>query len=182
LMLLQGGFIAGLIAGSHSYADLYFPWGSTPLTDPLLSSESFPIFYDSPDAPRNIKVREIASWPEAQRYLRVCLGKDRTERDKNCGRCEKCIRTILNYRALGLGLPACFEHDASLSQIGKLCFQNVKFLHYYNAILEDARNSKVTGGWTRMVQLMIFTNRMRHLITRSTPIKSLQRKIQQIYH
>jgi hypothetical protein len=177
LMLLQGGFITGLIAGAQSYADLYFPWGSNPITDRLLSSGVFNIIYDSMDSPRNRKVREIAYWPEVNQYLRVCLGEDRSQRDKNCGRCEKCIRTILNYRALGLGLPPCFEQDASPSQIVKLGFREVKFPQYYTAILDDARASKITGSWIWAVQLMLLITEIRILLTRSSVIKRLYKSI-----
>ncbi len=177
LMLLQGGYITGLIAGAQSYADLYFPWGSNPITDRLLSSGAFDIIYDSVDFLRNRKVSEIANWPEVNQYLRVCLGEDRSQRDRNCGRCEKCVRTILNFRALGLGLPACFEQDASSLQIIKLGFKEVKFPQYYSAILDDARVSKISGSWIWAVQLMILISKLRILLTRSSIAQSLYRSV-----
>ncbi|WP_375515647.1 hypothetical protein [uncultured Nostoc sp.] len=48
LMLLQGGYSIGLIPSSDPYhaVDLSWGWGSNPLTDPLLSSSTFPIIHD----------------------------------------------------------------------------------------------------------------------------------------
>ena len=158
LMLLQGGFTTGLIAGGVSYSDIYIPWGTNPITDPLLSSGVFSIIYDSLDVPRHIKVREIANWPEARQHLRVCLSEDRSKRDENCCKCEKCIRTILNFRALGSDLPPCFAHDVSLTQIFNLIFQDVKFPKYYQAILEDAKKRKIKGAWLNIVRIMLFLN------------------------
>jgi hypothetical protein len=86
-----------LIPATFSYAKL-LPWGSHPLLDPLWSTEQMTIEHDGCEATRVEKTAYISEYPVAMRYLRVCLARDT---DYNCGRCEKCIRTIINLRAAG---------------------------------------------------------------------------------
>jgi hypothetical protein len=91
------------IASSYSYADLH-PWGSHPLLDPLWSTESVKIVHDGGET-RLDKLRLLVQHPEALSRLRVCwenLGS------YNCGLCEKCIRTMLGLRALGIDHCAAF--------------------------------------------------------------------------
>jgi hypothetical protein len=91
------------IASSYSYADLH-SWGSHPLLDPLWSSETLQIIHDGGET-RMDKLRLLVQYPEALTRLRVCwenLG------DYNCGHCEKCIRTMLGLRALGVDRCAAF--------------------------------------------------------------------------
>lgn len=87
------------IASTHSYAELH-PWGSNPLIDPLWSSEGVEVIHDRGDS-RLEKLRLLASHPEALARLRVCW---ENTGQYNCGRCEKCVRTMLVLR--GLGVPS----------------------------------------------------------------------------
>jgi hypothetical protein len=47
------------------------------------------------------KVAAIAEWPEALAVLRVCLMFDVPNGAPNCGRCEKCVRTMLELMLCG---------------------------------------------------------------------------------
>ncbi len=91
------------IASSYSYAHVH-PWGSHPLLDPLWSTETVRMVYDIGET-RMEKLRVLVNHPEALARLRVCwenLG------NYNCGLCEKCIRTMLGLRALGIDHCAAF--------------------------------------------------------------------------
>lgn len=91
------------IASSYSYADLH-PWGSHPLLDPLWSTEAVQLVHDGGET-RMDKLRVLVQYHEVLARLRVCwenLG------DYNCGLCEKCIRTMLGLRALGVEHCAAF--------------------------------------------------------------------------
>ncbi len=116
---LQGGYSEGLIPSSLPYHALVLPWGSNPLTDPLLSIRTFAIVHDGAAFTRAEKVKQIAHWRQALQNLRVCWEGDR--KDGNCGHCEKCIQTILNFRAVGLGLPPCFDQDVADEEILQGC-------------------------------------------------------------
>jgi hypothetical protein len=89
--LLQGTAHKVLVAASNTYAD-YRPFGTTPLTDPLFSTEWVEVVHDGADAGRFEKVQELASWDLAMRHLRVCWSMHGTS--MNCGGCEKCMRTM----------------------------------------------------------------------------------------
>ncbi len=91
------------IASSYSYANLH-PWGSHPLLDPLWSTEAVQIVHDGGET-RMDKLRTLVQFPEALARLRVCwenLGS------YNCCHCEKCVRTMLGLRALGVDRCAAF--------------------------------------------------------------------------
>lgn len=95
--LLSGSFDRLLIASGSSYAQLH-PWGSHPMTDVLRSTEYLDIVHDGAERHRVEKVRAIVDLPSAQQHLRVCTAKEGVD---NCGRCEKCLRTMVTLEVAG---------------------------------------------------------------------------------
>jgi hypothetical protein len=97
-----------IIGSGNPYNYLAFPWGSTPITDHLLSSRDFRVIHDGASYNRIEKVQAIAAWKEGYDNLRVCWqGKIK---DRNCGKCEKCIRTQANCLASNLPIPSSFPN------------------------------------------------------------------------
>jgi hypothetical protein len=80
---------------SCSYGQL-FPLGSHPLTDPLWSNECVDIVHDGCEAGRVDKLELICACQAALENLRVCLHNANV----NCGRCAKCLRTMISLRLL----------------------------------------------------------------------------------
>jgi hypothetical protein len=116
LMLFSGRFRVGLIGQGLTYSEFCaLHEGSNPLTDPMLSSDFFRIVPDGAAFDRADKIFAMRDWSECLQYLRVCWAGP--QKDRNCCVCEKCIRNILTFRALGLGLPACFDRDVDRQQI-----------------------------------------------------------------
>jgi len=115
LMFFAPRFSEGMIASTHSYTGLKLPWGSNPITDPLLSSHSFGIVHDGAGCSRVQKYLTVSRWPEAYSNLRVCFSAE--ERDKNCGRCAKCIATQVSMRRLQLPVPLSFECELTENDI-----------------------------------------------------------------
>ena len=67
---------------------------------PLIQSERVELIIDGCQHRRVDKVADIADWDIARKYLNVCLlqkGEDST----NCGKCSKCLRTMLTLEILG---------------------------------------------------------------------------------
>lgn len=159
LMLLQGGYSAGLIAGGPTYDNMSTtsPWGSNPVTDWMLSSDSFQTIHDGAAFTRAEKIHEIENWPEALKNLRVCWEGE--QKDRNCGRCEKCIRNIMNFRALGLDLPECFEQDITDSQIAAIEIPTMLHLVVYTKILLAAKDASITDSWVTTLENCIEQNR-----------------------
>ncbi|MEG4589162.1 hypothetical protein QUA54_28680 [Microcoleus sp. MOSTC5] len=154
LMLLQGGYSEGLIPSSLPYHALVLPWGSNPLTDPLLSSRTFAIVHDGAAFTRAEKVKQLAQWREALQNLRVCWEGDR--KDRNCGHCEKCIQTILNFRAVGLGLPPCFDQDIADEEILQVLKKTL--LIDYALLLADAKANSISDSWVTNLEKFIARN------------------------
>ncbi len=91
-----------LIPASNIYTHLV-PWGSHPFTDPLFSSWTLRVRNDGAAHDRADKVLAIASSEVARRHLRVCF---KSSDGRNCGRCEKCLITMLMLETV-VGLAAC---------------------------------------------------------------------------
>jgi hypothetical protein len=87
------------IPATHTYAALY-SLGSHPLLDPLWSTEAVEIVHDGCESTRTEKVRCIAAFEPALRTLRVCWRNP--DGAYNCGRCEKCLRTMIALRLAGV--------------------------------------------------------------------------------
>ena len=103
--LLAPHFGIGLIGSSEPYDALVLPWGSNPITDPMTSTGDVEIRHDGAGATRTEKAAFLASWDDGLPLLRVCWEGGMAE--GNCGRCEKCVRTRLNFQASGLAEPSC---------------------------------------------------------------------------
>ena len=97
-----------------SYTNGTYPkWGTHPSLDPLLSVEALEFRHHGSGANRVRKLEAIARAPESHERLRVCWIQDIGL--KNCGRCEKCVRTMVALDILGkLGRYRTFEAEKSL--------------------------------------------------------------------
>lgn len=87
--------------------------GSRPSTDPLHGSARLAVEHVAAGVTRLEKILALADEPLVQRHLRVCWNNVGSE--MNCGRCEKCIRTMLALDACGmLGRFSGFAHGRGL--------------------------------------------------------------------
>lgn len=118
------------------------PWGSHPALDHLWSSSYMEIYHDSVEVNRSAKVKAIAEDPVAMKHLRVCWRNPNSE--YNCGRCEKCVRTMISLYAFGaLERCATFEDQIDMNLLETL---DVRFGHLPYAegnvlLLEEQRGS-----------------------------------------
>jgi hypothetical protein len=87
-----------IIPSSFSNSEL-FPWGSHPDLDSNWSSGSTRIIHDSVSRSRSEKIRVISTNQLALDNLRVCWENRGSE--YNCGKCEKCLRTMISLFAYG---------------------------------------------------------------------------------
>ena len=79
------------------------PLGSHPLLDPSFSSCDLQILSDGLALSRLDKTKLLAQWDVALQNLRVCNNYKLYRPGKlNCGKCEKCVRTMLALLALDL--------------------------------------------------------------------------------
>lgn len=92
------------------HLDQLRPLGSHPILDPWYGSTSLRIRHDSPDLSRLAKLRMLVGRREVIEALDVCSYwfQQQEAAAANCGRCEKCLRTLFGLEALGFdtsGLP-----------------------------------------------------------------------------
>ena len=106
------------IPSSYTYNNLN-PWGSHPMLDPLWSSEDMEIVHDGCEATRVKKAAVVAQSEIAMENLRVCFFKP--EGAINCEKCEKCLRSKANLRAVG-ALDRCttFKQDLDLEALAQV--------------------------------------------------------------
>jgi len=87
------------LASSYDIPHLH-PCGSHPLLDPEYGSADLQIRHRDVELSRMEKLRIVAGWDVAFQNFRVCLAN--VPKKLNCGRCEKCVRTMLELEAMGL--------------------------------------------------------------------------------
>jgi hypothetical protein len=103
-LFLRGAFHQIYIPSTHSAAE-QIPWGSNLALDGHWSTESTAFIHDGTEATRLEKVTwQIARSPLALDHLRVCFENEPGA--YNCGRCDKCLRTMVNLYVAGVLGPS----------------------------------------------------------------------------
>ncbi|MEM8883121.1 MAG: hypothetical protein AAGD14_03540 [Planctomycetota bacterium] len=96
-----------LIPSSDSYRNLEI-WGTHPITDHLYSTTGTRISHEGAAYTRLQKAELIATSDIATANLRVCW---KSRSDRNCGKCEKCVRTMVALELCGaLDRATSFSH------------------------------------------------------------------------
>lgn len=99
-LALSGGLGHALVPSSNSYAQRR-AWGSDPLLDPLWSTERLELVHDGAEARRAEKLASVLAWDSVVLgCLRVC--NKNAGGAHNCGRCQKCVRTMTALELLGV--------------------------------------------------------------------------------
>jgi hypothetical protein len=137
------------IASSFQYAQL-FPWGSHPLLDHLLCTESMESIHDGAHLTRVEKIAALSRWPETYSRLRTCLFNtffiDKAVKLENCCRCERCVQTMSVLDMLRvLDKYTVFPKPLKSKSIRKINFFNIpekrKYKYIYaREIIDYARN------------------------------------------
>lgn len=82
------------------WQNLNWTSSSNPGSDPLLSSDTMEIIHHGVVTRRVEKVEALSDWEPFQKNLRVCSQQQVSGQVLNCGRCEKCVRTMIPIYAL----------------------------------------------------------------------------------
>jgi hypothetical protein len=138
-------FRYGLTGGGEPYDELVLPWGQNPCTDYLLSGDAFSIVHDGAAFSRTEKIAAIARDPVATRAIKVCW--EAADLSTNCGVCEKCVRTRLNFKAVGIDNPSCFTGELMPAQIRAIHFSNDSQRAGFRSILAYAESRGLSGAW-----------------------------------
>ncbi len=112
--------------------------GSDPLVDHLWSTEQLEIAHACGRFSRIERTRMIADDPVAQRALRVCW--ENRDGAYNCGRCRKCLSTMITLEALGKREPfSVFPPQLDLEPVDEVEVPNVLVLTLWQDILDLIR-------------------------------------------
>jgi len=168
---LKGHVGTCLIGSSEPYDSLVIPWGSSPITDHLLSSGDFEVIHDGASHSRTEKIRELMEWNAGVENLRVCWEGEL--KDRNCGRCEKCVRTKLNFLAAGHEIPSCFPTSDILEDLRHIRLQNETVRAEWLQIYEYAKANNISSPWVRQVRSVV---NKRPLADRRLPRGSFRRE------
>lgn len=153
----QGWADTALLASDEDYRRLFLPWGGNPITYGMLSSTDFKVVYDGGEFSRSEKAESIVDWPVGLRNLRVCWQGPLT--GENCGICEKCLRTKLNFLVVGAPLPQSLSQMPTISQILRIRVKNIH-RSLLNEIVETASKRNVTNIWLTAVKVAILRNKL----------------------
>jgi len=137
-MPLTAGSAWAYIGSSYDIPNLA-PCGSHPLLDPEYSSHDLKIRHRDLEVPRIDKIRSIADWDVGLNNMRVCLAnvKDRL----NCGKCEKCVRTMLGLEAVGVlpKLTSFVEDQVSPDLLDAFSITIRHREHFYEELIEPLK-------------------------------------------
>ena len=115
-------------------------YGSHPLLDPCYGSAALSIHHDGVRYSRLDKVGILAGWDVGLQHLRVCTRPNHPD-VLNCGRCEKCTRTMLEPLALEKldRCPAFGANDVERSAIRRIDVNSQSHAFTLEDVIEPLR-------------------------------------------
>jgi hypothetical protein len=148
LTLFGGRFSEGIVAGTVPYERLDTARGQHPALDWMAGSDAFTVIHDGAAADRIEKAESLLVWDAAMADLRFCFVGSRE--GINCGRCPKCVKTWMVFRALGV-TPACFDVPVTEEVVDRLLPElssgEPTRRYYSEVVLAAADERGVTEPW-----------------------------------
>jgi len=107
-------------------------WGTHPLLDPHYSSSGLEFRHEGAGYTRFEKVADLAQWKVARENLLVCFEGPLEPGRLNCGECEKCLRTMTAFLAVGaLDATSAFSGAAvTPEKLEKMPFGELNFFDW----------------------------------------------------
>jgi hypothetical protein len=174
-------FSLALVGSSEPYDALVLPWGSNPVTDHLLSGGRLRIVHDGAAFSRTDKTAYLSRFPAALESLKVCWEGKRQGR--NCGICEKCVRTQLNFRAVGVMNSPCFDAPFELRRITDIRIRSEASLAELQSIVDYAGRRSIDDDWVRLLRRRVrrglrnwtMRDRLRGVLEKAGLLESVRR-------
>ena len=133
-----------VIGGDEGYDKVDIPWGSNPVSNPLLSSDAMPFRTEGSSYTRSERLAFIAENSDLATHIRVCW--EAAETGANCGTCEKCIRTQMNFRAVGVE-PSGFTKKAGFWRTAFIPTRSLGDNYFLMEAQKAARRRGIYGWW-----------------------------------
>ena len=107
------------------------PWGSHPMLDNQYATSAIDVIHEGFDLRREERIARVVRWKEVLPFLMVCTQGPLADGERNCGRCEKCLRTMVAMLILdAIGPPAPFPHDIDASWLASIRTRPTKRLFW----------------------------------------------------
>jgi len=173
------------IASGHDWTML-LPSASHPLLDPLWSSEGLEVVHDGLEFSRLDKLQLLANEDLVTQALRVCSRRPPSQR--NCGQCEKCIRTMIGLLMAGSTAPsAAFDTPLDPARVVRMQLPSPILIQIATRNLRDL---EAAGRWpelTASLRRALRRARWREaawqlLETSLPPVYHLLRRIRRVTH
>jgi hypothetical protein len=145
-------------------------YGSQPALDPLWSTERTTIVHDGAEASRAKKVRYLADYPVALRSLKVCYSADM---EHNCGKCGKCLNTMVALHAAGaLDAGPRFEARISSWRLARMPLKGQRrtLLRDLLQALDD--DSRLTRRLVTAIEWRLLSDEVREIVSRARTVLS----------
>src|SRR5215471_2275466 len=167
-LALSRGMKRLLVPSTFSYGQL-IPWGSHPLLDELWSVESMDVIHHGAEARRVDKIAMLARDHRSTfRHLRVCLKNQAGP--GNCGRCQKCARTMMALEVVGALADALTFPLVSRQTLSRwLCADNPIFLEELRDLAQQTGSAEALNFLNGVVRKQKRRRAIKALID-STPL------------
>lgn len=138
-------YFYGVAANGGRIKNFIIPWGMNPVTDRYLSSDTFRFIVDGYEHSRTERANIVKDWKVGLENLRVCW-QNKEDLSQNCGHCEKCIRTKLNFLASGVSYLPAMSKQFSIDEIkNNNLISNSVALNLYREIYDyGVKNSSLS--------------------------------------
>ncbi len=130
----------------------FFRDGSHLLLDHLIATESMETVHDASHLMRPERTAVVSAWSATYNVLRVCFNATGYREDTgsivNCGRCEKCIRTMKTLELSGtLDRYATFSRKPSHLDVWRCYYGDAGARLHAREILRQAWKQRRLGVW-----------------------------------
>jgi hypothetical protein len=128
----------GIWSADEDYRSEVRPWGNHSSQNSLLSERSFPLYATGAGLDRSSKVKVIASNKVIVDNIRVCWAFPTGL--LNCGKCEKCVRTYLNFKIAGVEKVDAISSELKTQDISRIKIKSDPVKTFYSEILLNSAN------------------------------------------
>ncbi|GHA12176.1 hypothetical protein GCM10007989_03260 [Devosia pacifica] len=147
-----------VVGSDEGYDEIDIPWGSNYVTNPLLSG-AMQLRTEGGAKTRTERLAFVAANSELADKIRVCW--ENPDTGGNCGVCEKCVSTQLNYLAAGIE-PQGFAKRATWWTIASAPVRSKGDLYFLLESHKAANRRGLHGMW-RVAQSITI---LRHILAR----------------
>ncbi len=133
-------------AGEPVCATYQPPFSTSPIVGALLAPSGLRLLYPYVAVSRQQRLVRVARDAAALQLLRVCFGNDQGLR--NCGQCEKCVRTSLALHLAGFDESAIFPEAFSLARLASITIASETTALFYielRGVAEQLGRSEIVG-------------------------------------